>query len=158
MARPGTSRAAKIEIEARRRKVARLYARKLHQDEIAQMLGVSQPTVSRDVTAIEAAWRTAAIADIADARARELAELQDMERRIEQDLAACDKGDHAAKRGYYAERRQVKARIAALLGLDAPVRAPVDGDGKPVPAVVVREVVMIHPERDDDESSDGGSA
>ena len=57
------------EIAARRRKVARLVARKLTQTEIAEMLGVDQSTISRDIRVVEAEWRKEANAEITALRA-----------------------------------------------------------------------------------------
>ena len=111
---------AKISIAERRQRVARLCARKLTQREIARTLGVSQPTVCRDIEAIEQQWMEDSASEIGAQRARELAELQDMER----DLAtiASTDPDPSVKIRAMAERRQVKARIAAMMGLDAPAK------------------------------------
>jgi hypothetical protein len=119
------------EIEARRRKVARLYARKITQAEIAQSLGVDQANVSRDVQAIEAQWRREAQAEVGAIRAQELAELRDMERDVvsHQTKATSDR-DRAR---WVAERLKIKARVAALMGLDAPVVLEHTGrDGGPI--------------------------
>lgn len=126
MAKPGTPKTARHEIEARRRKVARLYARKLHQEEIAQLLGVSQPTVSRDVAAIETEWRKAAAAEVSELRARELAEIEEMERACAQHLANATSDRDRAR--WMAERRQLKARKAAMMGLDAPTQVAHSGE------------------------------
>lgn len=127
MAKPrGAARGTQHEIEARRRKVARLYARKLHQEEIAQLLGVDQSTVSRDIAAIEEEWRKAAAADVGELRARQLAELEEMERACAQHLANATSDRDRAR--WVAERRQLKARIAAMMGLDAPTQLKHSGE------------------------------
>jgi DNA-binding transcriptional regulator LsrR (DeoR family) len=119
------------EIEARRRKVARLYARKITQTEIAQSLGVDQATVSRDVQAIEAQWRREAQAEVGAIRAQELAELREMERyAVSHQTKASSDRDRAR---WVAERLKIKARVAALMGLDAPVVLEHTGkDGGPI--------------------------
>lgn len=107
------------EANARRRKVARLVARKVTQTEIADMLGVGQATVSRDIRVIEAEWRAGAATEISAIRAMELAELREMERDVvtHQSKATSDRD----RVRWIAERLRIKARIAALMGLDAPV-------------------------------------
>lgn len=111
---------AKISIAERRHRVARLCARKLTQREIARTLGISQATVSRDVGEIEKQWMAEARAELDSHRARELSELQAMERDLAT-IAATDP-DPSVKIRAMAERRQVKARIASMIGLDAPAK------------------------------------
>lgn len=149
-------------IHRRQELVATLLARKLTYREILNALAgsgitVSMSTVERDVAVVRQIWKERVAAPIEEQRAQEWAELEEMERTCARELASVDKGDHAAKARYLAERRQIKARKAALLGLDAPPRAAVDDEGKPVPPLVVREVVMVHPEpeADDDEQGAG---
>ncbi len=106
------------EIEARRRKVARLYARKVTQAEIAQSLGVDQATVSRDIQAIEAQWRREAQAEVGAIRSQELAELREMERDVVHHLSKATSDRDRAR--WVAERLKIKARVAALMGLTRP--------------------------------------
>ena len=119
------------EIEARRRKVARLYARKVTQTEIAQSLGVDQATVSRDVQAIEAQWRREVQAEVEAIRAQELTELREMERDVIHPRSKATSDRDRAR--WVAERLKIKARVAALMGLDAPVVLEHTGrDGGPI--------------------------
>ncbi len=110
----------------RRARVARLRSRKLTMREIGLALGISAATVYRDLRAIDEDWRREAAEDIADMRARELAELRDMEYQASTALSASLSEE--AKIRWLGERRQIKARIASLMGLDAPkaITAEVD--------------------------------
>src|SRR5665647_2999589 len=68
------------QVSKRRATVAKLWTRRLTQEEIAAAVGVDQSTVSRDIKALVAAWREEALADVTAVRARELADLDAMER------------------------------------------------------------------------------
>lgn len=117
MAERNAGRALKrAEIEDRRRKVATLTLNKVHQTLIAERLGVAQSTVSRDLKTIEAGWREAARANLDALKARELAELDELEREIVRRTAA---KSGLALRGI-SLRLRVKERRARLMGLDAP--------------------------------------
>ena len=119
MAERNARRALKsAEIEARRQQVASLTLHKVHQTEIARRLGVAQSTVSRDLKVIEAGWRRAAAADLDELKARELAELEEMERDL---LRRLDAKPGLAFR-LISLRLRVKERRARLMGLDAPLR------------------------------------
>lgn len=113
-------RAEKVAIEDRRRKVARLLAKKITQAEIAEELRVSQPTISRDVKVIEEEWKREYAAELDAIRARELAELRDIER----DAAAAFARTRDPR--FLQARLSTKARIAKLIGLDAPERREVE--------------------------------
>ncbi|MHB8870286.1 MAG: hypothetical protein ACYC6T_18320 [Thermoleophilia bacterium] len=103
--------------EARRQTVAEYYFRlKMKQEDIAAQLGVSQPTVARDVKILLSRWREAALTDITELRARELADLESMERDCALRFA------QTKDPRFMSERRQLKKRRADMLGLDAPVR------------------------------------
>lgn len=107
-----------ISVMERRARVARLRSRKLTMREIGLALGISAATVYRDLRAVDEDWRREAAEDLADMRARELAELRDMEYQASTALSASLSEE--AKIRWLGERRQIKARIAALMGLDAP--------------------------------------
>jgi transposase len=103
--------------EARRQKVAEYYFRlKMRQEEIATQLGVSQATIARDVKILLTRWRETTLADLTELRARELADLESMER----DCAILFAQSKDPR--FMSERRQLKKRRADMLGLDAPVR------------------------------------
>lgn len=57
------SRKRRRKIEQRQRQVAELTLKGHSQTEIAQRLGVTQPTVSNDLKSIRAAWRQASVRD-----------------------------------------------------------------------------------------------
>lgn len=67
-------------IAARREKVAALYLQRATQAEIARKVGISQPVVSRDLKAIQAAWMASAVASIDARKAEELARIDRLER------------------------------------------------------------------------------
>ena len=107
------------EMLLRRRKVAGLYLRKVNETDIAARLEVSQATVSRDVKWLMQEWRRDAVADIAEMRGRELAELDEMER----DAALQFASTKAPQ--WFLARLEVKKRRARLMGLDAPTKTDV---------------------------------
>lgn len=111
----------KSEIAQRQLIVARLMARKTPEAEIVTALKkaeleASDRTVRRDMKAVRDAWLEEAAEEIAGLRARELGELREMER----DCALMFSKTKDPR--FMSERRQIKARIAALLALDAPQR------------------------------------
>ena len=124
----------RVEMEARRQKVAELYLRKTKQEDIAKELKISQATVSRDLTWLRRRWTEAAIGDIDARRGRELAELEEMEL------------DCAVQFGVSKDPRllntrlRIKERIAKMLGLDAPERKDITTGGKPVSVSIVEVV------------------
>jgi DNA-binding Lrp family transcriptional regulator len=104
------------EVIARRVRVAELWARRITQREMARVLGVSEPTISRDVAALTAEWRKEAQAYLDDVKAHELADLDSMER----DVAVEYTQTHNLR--LIDVRLRIKDRRARLLGLDAPTR------------------------------------
>jgi hypothetical protein len=64
----------------RRRQVADMYLKGSTQADIAQQLGVSQMTVSRDLALLEAEWRKASLIEFDRSRVRELQKLELIER------------------------------------------------------------------------------
>jgi DNA-binding transcriptional ArsR family regulator len=73
-------RGKKVDVLRRREEVAERYIRGQTQCEIAEALGVSQPTISYDLKAIQKAWRESAIFDFNEAVGRELLRLEQLER------------------------------------------------------------------------------
>lgn len=106
-----------IEREDRRRKVAAiLLSGVTDQVQIAKQLGVSQPTIHRDVKAIEDRWREQATADIATAKGQDL-------QRIERLIAALW-GDAINGKWLAVDRiTSLLSRKAAMLGYDAPAKS-----------------------------------
>jgi predicted transcriptional regulator len=120
-----------LSLAERRKQVAQLYLRKQRQEDIAGVMGVSQSTVSRDITYLRKEWEADAQEKIETVKGQELAELRDMER----DCALQFSQTKDVR--WLRERRQIKERIAKLLGLDAPQRQELTGaDGGPVQQVV----------------------
>jgi hypothetical protein len=95
------------------------------QQEIAEQLSVSQPTIARDVKILVSRWREASIGDIEAVRGKELADLSEMER----DCALQFQSTKDPR--WVTERRLIKKRRADMLGLDAPVRLA-GADGGPI--------------------------
>lgn len=133
----------KKSIEERRRQVAELWKRHVDQTTIAKQLGVAQSTVSRDLREITKRWVEEAIADVGEIRARELAELS----QIEGDAAKRFAVEYDHK--WLEIRLKCKQRRAALLGLDMPMKvAQTDSAGNDLPPV--REIVIELPPDDED--------
>lgn len=100
----------------RRQSVASLVADKLTQLEIANRLGVSQQTISTDITHLRKQWDMQAQACLSEFIARELAELREMERTCAEQL------NKTLDPRWMAERIKIKTRIAKMLGLDTPTQ------------------------------------
>jgi len=134
----------RTEIEHRRRQVAQLYLRKVTQEEIAQKLGISQPTVSRDIYYLSQRWQQEALGDMDGRRGRELAELEEMERDCAMQFA------NAKDARWLSQRLRVKERIAKMLGLDAPrlVDLTTQGEKLAPEFIIVREFLAEGAEDD----------
>ena len=107
-------RAKETERQARRARVAALLlAGVTDQRRIAEQLDVSQPTISRDIRAIEADWQMTAAQDIAAAKGKDL-------ERTERLIAAL--WDDARRGKWLATDRVISLmqHRAKLLGLNAP--------------------------------------
>ena len=97
------------------------------QDAIARQLNVTRKTIGADVKALRELWRQELVRDPVEVLARELAELNDMERDCVQSFTVS--GDAV----WLRERRLIKERKARMLGLDAPVRQEHTGPaGEPI--------------------------
>jgi predicted transcriptional regulator len=70
----------KTEVTALRLDIARRYLHGEPQDAIAASLGMTQPAVSYHLAKVQAQWRASAITAIEDAKARELARIDALER------------------------------------------------------------------------------
>jgi len=76
---PGKQR-SNSQLARDRRKIADLYLKGWLQADIAEELGISDSTVSRDLAAMRKAWLKSALMDFNEAKARELAEIDHLER------------------------------------------------------------------------------
>ncbi len=133
---PGDSAKKRAEIAERRRRVAALYTRRINQEDIARQVGVDQSTVSKDIKAMLKEWREGALSDIADVRARELGELDEIERDCALQFAA------SKDPGWIDRRLKCKERRSKLLGLDAPERKEVTGkDGGPLALAIIDRIL-----------------
>lgn len=73
-------KANKLERSRRRAKLAELYARGKYQHEMAEILGCSQQQVSYDLKVLHRFWQQSAIFNINEAKLRELAKIDQLER------------------------------------------------------------------------------
>ncbi len=122
----GQIQQARLRVEERRSQVSEMYFRLgMRQTEIAERLGVSQPTIARDVKILLARWREQTVGDVDALRGRELADLSEMER----DCALQFQNTKDPR--WVTERRLIKKRRAEMLGLDAPMRVA-GADGGPI--------------------------
>lgn len=127
------------EIAERRKKVATLYLNKYDQKVIADMLGVSQPTISRDITFLVKTWRKNAEDDILNHKAREIAELELMEKETAANYVnAKSAGEMKEANMWMGSRLSIKDRRAKLLGLDNPAKLDIDLN-QPIIVNVVRK-------------------
>ncbi len=147
MPKPGNKTAEQWE---RRERVAQLYLRGLSQQRIADEIGASQATVSRDLTAVQKAWQESALIDIDAAKARELARIDELERTYWEEYEASKEErlitsteriegkEQRQKAAVRKEQRQGDPRYlsgiqwcierrCAILGIDAPKRQEVSG-------------------------------
>lgn len=119
-----------LEITERRKLVASLLTRKIDQIDIAAQIkkahpdwDVSQPTISRDIKWLKQQWLEDSKQSVEDWKATELAELDEMER----DCALQFSSKKSPE--WIRVRLSLKERRAKLLGLDAPTKQEVSGDG-----------------------------
>ena len=149
----------------RREIVADLYVLGWYQADIARHVGVSQPTVSNDLKAIQKEWRQSAIRDFDVLRERELKKLDRLEREAwdawdrskkpAQQAVVNTSGEMQSTQKKVTEQvgdprylEQISKCIAsrrALLGLDAPAKiAPTSPDGEqPYHAYVMAELMRL---------------
>jgi predicted transcriptional regulator len=161
----GRNKSETAAIERRRATVADLYIQGWMQAEIAHHVGVSQPTVSTDIKAIQKHWRASAIRDFDVLRERELQKLARLEREAWAAWERSQKPSQEAVISSDGTRQKTQKRVAeqagdarfleqihkciasrrALLGLDAPTRiAPTSPDGKePYHSYVMAELMKL---------------
>ena len=109
-----TRRQKETEIAERRARVTRLYQSGMRdQYRIAEALGVSTATISRDIRALEAQWREEAARDIAAARGEMISRHHDLRKGL---ATAARAGDVQAVKATLA----IDAEDAKLMGLYAP--------------------------------------
>lgn len=79
MPQQDTKTGKQTELEERRAKVAKMYLEGLAQWSIAEVVGVDQSQVSRDLAHLRGEWRESAAINFAEFQARELARIDHME-------------------------------------------------------------------------------
>lgn len=143
-----------------RRRIAGLYLEGRLQVDIAREVGLSQSTVSNDLKALQRIWLKSSLIDINEAKAREIAEIDNLEReyykawhrsredaetlRQEGDKEGLDKVTKTSK-GQAGDPRFLSGiqwcieRRCKILGVDAPERSDVGGE------VVVRLLGNVGP-------------
>lgn len=118
------NKAKRIELDQRRRTVAELVLRRVPLSKIADKLGVHKSQITRDVQHLSRQWLAESLADTKVAKARELAELSEME----YDAALKFSTKHGPE--WLHVRLRIKQRRAKMMGLDDPeVHQIVGGDG-----------------------------
>ena len=73
-------RRSKSQLVRDRRRIADMYLQGKTQAAIAESVGIDQSTVSRDIAALHSDWKASALIDIDEAKARELAKVDRLER------------------------------------------------------------------------------
>ena len=126
----------------RQLEIAEMYLKGKRQSEIAQSLGTSQATISRNLQAVREAWLNSALVDFNEAMARELAKTDNLERVYweswERSLLPFRSKSTKVKPDGTEHNRKVEQRVGnpqflqgvqwciekrcKLLGLDAPER------------------------------------
>lgn len=129
------ARTTASDIESRRRKVASaLLAGADSFTAIAEQLGVSIATISRDVKAIEAQWQAEAVQDISAAKGRDL-------RRTERMIGAMWTKALAGDERSAKMVLDLMQHRAKLLGLNAPEKRELTGmEGEPLVIQIQRLV------------------
>ena len=153
-----------------RRRIAEMYLHGVLQADIADELHIDQSTVSRDLKALQDEWRASSLVDINEAKSRELARIDELERtywdgwqRSKEDAEiqrtrATDtqRGGKryeagTEKRGQVGDPRFLAGvgwcieRRCKLIGIDAPTKQEITGsDGGPV----VIAIGGIDPDKD----------
>ena len=134
-----------------RKRIGDCYLKGWLQADIADELGISQATVSRDIKALQQAWLDSALVDFNEAKARELAKVDQLEREYWQAWArSCEDAEtvtqKAVKTGEEERKEATKTakgqagdprflsgvqwcinKRCEILGIDAPQRHEVSG-------------------------------
>ena len=144
------------QLERDRRRIAEMYLRGALQVDIAEELHIDQSTVSRDLKALQDEWRASALIDINEAKARELAKIDALEREYwdawqesKHDAETWTSETKEGHQPYTKESKTAKGQVGdasflagvmscitkrcQILGLDAPKKLEHTGaDGGPV--------------------------
>lgn len=148
-----------LDISERQYQIARMYLQGVPQMRIGRQLGISQPTVSKDLKAIRTAWLESAIVDLDKRKAIELAKIDEVERNAWEQWEASKEDAREIERQVTGEengklqlgegKTKLKGqtgnpkfleivlscidRRAKMFGLDAPIKfAETDTDGRDI--------------------------
>lgn len=157
-----TRRRKAAEIARDKRRIAELYLHGWLQVDIAEEVGVNQSTISRDLKSLHKEWLQSALVDIDEAKAKELAEVDNLEREywrawersqldkeieIQETVTGGKEGSREREQtrleGQAGDPRFLNGvewcveRRCKLLGLDAPTRTDVTSGGERLPGVTV---------------------
>jgi hypothetical protein len=141
----GTSKVVQVNIEERRRKVAQMYLAGKSQFEIGKVVGVSQVTVSHDLTALREEWAADTAMNFSQRMAEELAKIDRLEevaweeykRSREDAKVLVARTESAPER---KKEREDRTRLGRA-GREAKASEPVGVIGQPVPLMEFRRVV-----------------
>ena len=166
-----------LAINKRRELVADLYLQGWTQTNIAEEIGVGQPTICADLKRIQAQWRDSAVRDFDEAREIEVRKIDRIEREA---WAAWERSQKPVQpattsndpkqrkprrqmRNPYGDPRFLElvnkcvASRRAVLGLDAPVRTEIQTDGHTVVERRDRIVTVVAALRDRAGTQDTGA-
>ncbi|KPK01867.1 MAG: hypothetical protein AMK71_04150 [Nitrospira bacterium SG8_35_4] len=101
----------------RRKKVSDLYLQGYRKNEIAKECNVSEKTVGNDLKFLHDTWKKQQIDNIDEVKIRELAKLDELEKKCAEKFKACTKPTSGAR--FLEEWRKILERRSKLLGLDA---------------------------------------
>lgn len=130
----------------RRAKVSELWTMGLEQWEIADKIGVSEATISRDVAALEEQSSSESVEKRAAYKAHQFGVLRASDRRLAIIIAKRGENIPAADLARLTDcRLRIMERIAKLLGLDAPAKTELSGpDGGPIELVAAAQEAREH--------------
>ncbi len=106
-------RRSPAEIERHRRLISDLYLQGLLQAEIAARIGVGQATVSRDLKALRKEWLKDSKADFGQAKAKELAKIDRLEREYWQAWRrSCQDAETTTQKGVTAADKVTRKEVS----------------------------------------------
>ena len=137
-------------------RIAQLYLKQMPQSEIAELLKINQSTVSRDLKVIQEEWRKSTLIDMNEAKQRELARIDQLEREAWQawERSIGEKIETTNKKSGEGTEETVRKRTEAgdprylsviaeciekrmkILGLNAPIKfTSFDYNNAPIPVL-----------------------
>lgn len=140
-------------------RIAALYLKGKRQSDIAAELGVTQPQVSYDLKEIHKRWRESSLVDINEAKHRELARIDELERtyweawarsceektktRTKKTLggnateASIEKDQMLGNPAFLAGVQWCIERRCKIFGIDAPIKSDVTSNGEKITAISI---------------------